>query len=468
MDSSPSNGLISTEPYAKRWGAASTPDAGDVHFYNYDCDCEDPDSYPQARFISEFGFQTMPSFLTYQPVSVVSDWDADSPLMLYRQRHENGNQQIQAQITRHFDLPHTCASPQDKLAGRSFDMYLYLTTLQQARCYETAVNRWRQIRGIPSSLTPSSGYTMGILYWQLNDIWQGPSWASMEYGGRWKPLQYAIKRAYSPVVVTMSVNFTSTAGAASNAADDKVAKGGDGTARKISVYAVSDLSDAQPTTLSVALQLVRWDASSSKSSSAVAEAAVVEPYTVWQSDIVNAPGGASTLLTEVGITPALLDAAGCTATTCYARTVSSSTAIATGASSSESSSGPLYPAVAFLAPIKTATLSPRPTITVANIQQESDHTVTFDLTVDATSPFLFLELSNLASVEQASLLVGVFGPAAGWFSDNNFVAEQGVVYKLSYTSYSTSLSVEDFRAQVQARTLQHAYDCSLSLKPIIV
>lgn len=67
VDSSPSNGLISTEPYAKLWGQASTAEAGDVHFYNYAMDCQDYTGYPQARFVSEFGFQSQPSFLGYEP-----------------------------------------------------------------------------------------------------------------------------------------------------------------------------------------------------------------------------------------------------------------------------------------------------------------------------------------------------------------------------------------------------------------
>jgi hypothetical protein len=36
----------------------------------------------------------------------------------------------------------------------------------QARCYEAATAFWRRIK------TDSDANTMGVLYWQLNDVWQ--------------------------------------------------------------------------------------------------------------------------------------------------------------------------------------------------------------------------------------------------------------------------------------------------------
>ena len=64
-------------------------------------------------------------------------------------------------ISRHFRVPPANASAAD---GRSqydlFASYLYLTQLQQARCYETAFTQWRRLRSSPAG-------TMGVLYWQV-------------------------------------------------------------------------------------------------------------------------------------------------------------------------------------------------------------------------------------------------------------------------------------------------------------
>jgi beta-mannosidase len=44
---------------------------------------------------------------------------------------------------------------------------------------------------------------MGTLYWQLNDNWPVCSWASLEYGGRWKLLHYMARRFYAPTLLSL-------------------------------------------------------------------------------------------------------------------------------------------------------------------------------------------------------------------------------------------------------------------------
>ena len=40
---------------------------------------------------------------------------------------------------------------------------------------------------------------MGLMYWQINDIWQAPTWATIEYGLKWKMAHYYVKHMYEPV-----------------------------------------------------------------------------------------------------------------------------------------------------------------------------------------------------------------------------------------------------------------------------
>lgn len=54
---------------------------------------------------------------------------------------------------------------------------------------------------------------MGALYWQLNDIWPGISWSSLEFGGKWKLSHYFAKDMFKPILVS-PVKKTSIDGAA--------------------------------------------------------------------------------------------------------------------------------------------------------------------------------------------------------------------------------------------------------------
>jgi len=77
-----------------------------------------------------------------------------------------------------------------------FGSFVYLTQVVQAMCLKSEAEHYRRYKG------DSSVYTMGTIYWQLNDIWQAPTWSGTEYGGRWKLLHYYAKNFYAPVLVS--------------------------------------------------------------------------------------------------------------------------------------------------------------------------------------------------------------------------------------------------------------------------
>ena len=138
----------------------------------------------KPRFASEFGFQSFPSSYTVESFTEPADRNVSSRVMEVHQRNKGGNARIVETMTRYFRFP------------RDFDQLIYVSQIQQALAMQTAIDSWR-------SLKPRC---MGTLYWQLNDTWPVASWSSIEYGGRWKVLQYLARNFYAPVSVVAIPN----------------------------------------------------------------------------------------------------------------------------------------------------------------------------------------------------------------------------------------------------------------------
>ena len=172
---------------------------GDTRHYDYNHLCTDASLFPLGRFTSEYGWQSYPSLETLRQVSsgVQGDWHWNSTLMMERQHHPHGNPELVAQDLMFF------TPPADDGSADSFDAFIYQTQAVQALCIGTQASFYRAARNMSGARN-----NMGSLYWQLNDIWQAPSWASLEYGGSWKLLHYAIKRAYAPVLLYGRLNYT--------------------------------------------------------------------------------------------------------------------------------------------------------------------------------------------------------------------------------------------------------------------
>ena len=154
---------------------------GDMHYWSVWHEGKNFEAYYEVipRFCSEFGFQSFPSLETVRSYAPEGQWNVTSPVMEHHQRNPRGNTIIVESMTRYFRMP------------ESFENFLYLSQVQQSLAMKTAVEYWRSRRPV----------CMGILYWQLNDVWPVASWSSIEYSGRWKLLHYAARKFYAPVHV---------------------------------------------------------------------------------------------------------------------------------------------------------------------------------------------------------------------------------------------------------------------------
>ncbi|KAF9110346.1 hypothetical protein BGX27_006478 [Mortierella sp. AM989] len=207
ISTSPSAGLISTVPYTERYILKDSERGlyGDVHFYDYKHNGLHVEHYPNSRFVSEYGAQSMPSFQTWKKVSSSEDWHPLSKLSIHRNHHGNGQNEMLQQIQYQFQLPKDLTEyylshsksfdiSADK-RERLFDIFCYLTQCVQARSITAQTEHY--IRG-----RSQGSHTMGALYWQLNDIWPAPTWSSIEHGGRWKPLHYYMKHSFADILVS--------------------------------------------------------------------------------------------------------------------------------------------------------------------------------------------------------------------------------------------------------------------------
>jgi len=173
--SSPSTGIPFQPPHGQ--------ECGDAHYWDVWHGGKPFSAYRGQfpRFMSEFGFQALPTLATIQTYADEADWNMTSYIMEHHQRNAAGNGKMIAHMTDHYRMP------------KDFPSLVYLSQLLQAEGIRFGVEHWRRNRERVS----------GTLYWQLNDCWPVASWASIDYFGRWKTLHYAAKRFYAPLLLSV-------------------------------------------------------------------------------------------------------------------------------------------------------------------------------------------------------------------------------------------------------------------------
>jgi beta-mannosidase len=171
-DSSPSSGT----------GIKADLVNGDEHYWGVWWGKEPFSNYAThlARFMSEYGFQSFPELKTVKAYALPKDFDINSEVMKSHQRSSIGNGTIAEYIKRDYKDP------------KDFESFLYVGQVLQAEGIKFAMESHR--RAMP--------YNMGSLYWQINDCWPVASWSSTDYYQRWKALQYFVKKAFEPVIIS--------------------------------------------------------------------------------------------------------------------------------------------------------------------------------------------------------------------------------------------------------------------------
>ncbi len=135
------------------------------------------------RFMSEFGFQSLPSYETIRYINQNDSIEISSDKFKNHQKHIRGFQLIDEYMKRDFPVP---TNPED---------YVYMSQLLQAYGITKGIEAQRRAKP----------YNMGTLYWQFNDCWPSVSWSSIDYFGNWKALHYKAKNSFQDVLVTSKV-----------------------------------------------------------------------------------------------------------------------------------------------------------------------------------------------------------------------------------------------------------------------
>ncbi|MFT4611118.1 MAG: beta-mannosidase [Gammaproteobacteria bacterium] len=132
------------------------------------------------RFMSEFGFQSFPSYEAIRYINQSDSIEMSSAGFKNHQKHTRGFQLIDEYMKRDFPVPDNTED------------YVYVSQLLQAYGITKGIEAHRRAKP----------YNMGTLYWQLNDCWPAVSWSSIDYFGNWKALHYQAKKSFENVLIS--------------------------------------------------------------------------------------------------------------------------------------------------------------------------------------------------------------------------------------------------------------------------
>lgn len=193
------------------------------------------------RFMSEFGFQSFPSFEAIRFINDGKSTSISSKEFQTHQKHSRGFEIIKNYMERDFPVP---TNEED---------YVYVSQLLQAYGIGKGIEAQRR----------NKPYTMGSLYWQLNDCWPVVSWSGMDSFGNWKALQYQAKHSFEDVLIS----FQKT------------------SSNQLNVFLINDI--LKPIEGNLIVELVDFEGNVLKSWNKKVEVAGNRNQIVWQMDVTE-------------------------------------------------------------------------------------------------------------------------------------------------------------------------------------
>lgn len=172
----PDRPYVPTSPLSN-WGNKNNFLKHNMHYWGVWHGEEAIDSFRVniPRFMTEYGMQSFPSYASLKRNTSAERITLNSSFIRNRQKSYKGNELLLHYIHDYFGTV------------RNTEDLCYLSQLNQQEAMRIAIESHRL----------AARYCMGTLYWQLNDVWDGASWSTIEKNGTWKAAHYSLKRLYS-------------------------------------------------------------------------------------------------------------------------------------------------------------------------------------------------------------------------------------------------------------------------------
>ena len=164
-------------------GDPNSPADGDRHNWEVWGNWRRYEEYAKdnGRFISEFGFQSVPRNRTIFAFTQERDHQLNSPSLQHHEKMTEGLGRMIRYLWSYVHLP------------RNLDELGYYSQMLQGEALKMGIQHWRSRKF----------KTAGALIWQFNDCWPAISWSLVDYFRRPKASYYYTRRAFAPILAAL-------------------------------------------------------------------------------------------------------------------------------------------------------------------------------------------------------------------------------------------------------------------------